>query len=340
MDVGDEDVFALQPEGDEQIETGKGRRARAGNGNLDVADVFADQLEPVQNRGGDDDGGAVLVIMEYRYFHALAQLALDDETFRRLDVFEVDAAKRRLERGDDVDDAIRLRRINFDVEHVDAGELLEKAGLAFHHRFAGEGTDVAKSQNRRAIAHHGHQVGARGQARGLLRVVADGKAGIGHARRIGEREVVLVGEALGWRDGYFSGDGSAMVVEGSFAKQFFIHGVPRVRKGCWQGQARPRYCLTRAAADSGREALRACPPYPPRGSDRAPGMPRAGPARRAGPWRRELRADVRNGGRDDGEDRPGPGAVTGGARAPPPGASHCRARARLPGVLPQRQVRR
>jgi hypothetical protein len=60
----------------------------------------------VEHRGADDDRGAVLVVVEDRDLHALAQLALDDEALRRLDVFQIDAAEGRLQRGDDVDQLV------------------------------------------------------------------------------------------------------------------------------------------------------------------------------------------------------------------------------------------
>jgi hypothetical protein len=56
----------------------------------------------------DDDGGAVLVVVEDRDLHALAQLALDVEAVRRLDVLEVDAAEGGLQRGDDVDQPVEV----------------------------------------------------------------------------------------------------------------------------------------------------------------------------------------------------------------------------------------
>ncbi|MCC6559804.1 MAG: hypothetical protein IT478_00490, partial [Xanthomonadales bacterium] len=70
--------------------------------------------------------------MEHRNLDAFAQLLLDDEALRRLDVLKVDAAEGRLERGDDVDQLVRIALVDFDVEHVDAGELLEQHALAFH----------------------------------------------------------------------------------------------------------------------------------------------------------------------------------------------------------------
>ena len=40
------------------------------------------QQQPVADRGGDGDGGAVLVVVEHRDAHARAQLRLDREALR------------------------------------------------------------------------------------------------------------------------------------------------------------------------------------------------------------------------------------------------------------------
>ena len=160
LDVGDEDVLALQAEGDQQIEAGERRGAGARDRHLDAADVLADQLQAVEDRRRDDDRRAVLVVVEDRDLHALAQLALDDEALRRLDVLQVDAAEGRLQRRDDVDDPVGVGGVDLDVEHVDAGEFLEQAALALHHRLAGERPDVAEAQHRRAVGDDRHQIGA------------------------------------------------------------------------------------------------------------------------------------------------------------------------------------
>jgi hypothetical protein len=41
--------------------------------------------------------------------------------------------------------------VDLDVEHVDAGELLEQDRLALHHRLGGERPDVAEAQHRGAV---------------------------------------------------------------------------------------------------------------------------------------------------------------------------------------------
>jgi hypothetical protein len=81
-----------------QLDAGDGGGARAVHHQLDVGL----SLRPVRSAGidqagGADDGGAVLVVMEDRDVHQLAQALLDDEALRRLDVLEVDAAEGRAE---------------------------------------------------------------------------------------------------------------------------------------------------------------------------------------------------------------------------------------------------
>ena len=131
--------------------------------------LLADDTQPVGDRGADDDRRAVLVVVEHGDLEALAELALDVETLGRLDVLEIDAAERRLERGDDVDQLVRIALVDLDVEAVDAGELLEQDGLAFHHRLGGERTDRAQAEHRRAVGDDADQIAARRQVARLRR---------------------------------------------------------------------------------------------------------------------------------------------------------------------------
>src|SRR5207342_1928848 len=123
--VGDENVFVLHAECDQHVEAGDAGGTGAAGGELHVADVLAEYEQGVEHGGADDDRGAVLIIVEYRNAHARAQLALDFETLRRLDVFEIDAAERGLEAGDDVDEFVGIVLVDLEIEHVDAGEFLE-----------------------------------------------------------------------------------------------------------------------------------------------------------------------------------------------------------------------
>src|SRR5581483_11120184 len=111
----------------------------AGSDQLHFLDALADHLQAVVDRRAHGDGGAVLVVVEHRDLHALAQLSLDDEALGRLDVLEIDGAEGRLERSDDVDQLFRVALLDLDVEAVDAGELLEEHRLASITGFAASG---------------------------------------------------------------------------------------------------------------------------------------------------------------------------------------------------------
>jgi hypothetical protein len=180
FDVVDPDVLAFRAERDEQIEAGERGRTRARGDDLCLLDRLSGQFQTVQDRGGDDDRGAVLVVVEDGDVHLLAQLGLDLEALRRLDVFQVDAAEGRLQRGDDRNHRIDGRRVDLDVEDVDAGELLEQDGLAFHHRLGGERADIAEAEDGGAVGDDGDEIAPRCVERGGLRDLRQWR---GRARR-------------------------------------------------------------------------------------------------------------------------------------------------------------
>ena len=62
----------------------------------------------------------MLVVVEHRNAHALAQFFLDVEALGCFDVFEVDATESGLHGGDDVDQFIGIVFVEFDVKHVNA----------------------------------------------------------------------------------------------------------------------------------------------------------------------------------------------------------------------------
>ena len=86
----------------------------------------------------------MLVVMEYRDLHARLQALLDLETFRRLDIFQVDAAECGFKPRNALDERIDLLLRDFDVEAIDASEFLEQNCLAFHDRLGGERPNVAE----------------------------------------------------------------------------------------------------------------------------------------------------------------------------------------------------
>jgi hypothetical protein len=214
----------LHAQAHHHVEAGDRRGAGAGGHQLDAADVLADDLQGVEQGGAGDDRGAVLVVVEDRDVHALAQLLLDVEALGRLDVFEVDAADGRLQHGDRVDQLVRIVLGQLEVEHVDPGEFLEQAALAFHDRLRGQRTDVAQAEDRGAVGDDRHQVAARGVLGGHGRIGGDFFAGIGHARRIGQRQVALVRQRLGRHDLDLAAGRAAVVFEGVAARSWPLQG--------------------------------------------------------------------------------------------------------------------
>eukprot|EP01022_Parablepharisma_sp_SALTPOND_P023573 TRINITY_DN501_c0_g7_i1.p1 TRINITY_DN501_c0_g7~~TRINITY_DN501_c0_g7_i1.p1 ORF type:complete len:1271 (+),score=484.06 TRINITY_DN501_c0_g7_i1:9557-13369(+) len=233
------DVLALHTQADHHFHAGNRGRAGAGDGDLDCSDVLAHQFQAVQQGGRRDDGGTVLVIVEDRDVHARRQLLLDVEAFRSLDVFQVDAAQGRLQCGDDLDQLVGVVLGQFDVEHVDTGEFLEQAALAFHHRLGGQRTDVAQAQHGGAVADDGHQVAARGVVEGLQRIGFDVQAGIGHARRVGQRQVALVRQRLGGTDFDLATRRRAVVFAGGVTKKLLC-GTDLLGHGLDEEQRRNR----------------------------------------------------------------------------------------------------
>ena len=76
--------------------------------------------------------------MKDRNLHGLAQLLLDVEAFRRLDIFEVDAAESRLEQRQAAMIWSASAVFSSMIEDVDIGESFEKDAFALHDGLAGQ----------------------------------------------------------------------------------------------------------------------------------------------------------------------------------------------------------
>ena len=97
-------------------------RARAAENHAHLVHPFARELQRVQQGRPGDDRRAVLVVMEHRDLHGAPQLFLDQETLRRFDVFQVDAAEGRLEQLAGANDLLRIQRRQLDIEDIDIGK--------------------------------------------------------------------------------------------------------------------------------------------------------------------------------------------------------------------------
>ena len=139
--------------------------------------MLADDLQSIDACRAHDDGGPMLIVMEHRDLHATAQFALDDETFRRLDILQVDGAERGLQRRNHLDQPLRVALFDLDIEDIDAREFFEQNCLAFHHRLGCQRTNGAEPQHGGAVADHADQIAARREAEHIQRVLDNRLAG-------------------------------------------------------------------------------------------------------------------------------------------------------------------
>src|SRR5262249_3878250 len=126
---------------------------------------------------------------------------------------EVDPAEGRLQRRHRVDEAGAVAGRDLEVVDVDVGELLEQAGLALHHRLAGERPDVAEPQDGGPVRDDGDPVAARRVVPGQVRLARDLEARLRDAGRVGQRQIALRDQRLRGNDLELSGPPRAVVLE-------------------------------------------------------------------------------------------------------------------------------
>ena len=200
LGVAEREILRPETDGAKKFEAGDAGGAGAVADELGGLDLAAGEFERVDQAGGGDDGGAMLVVMEDRNVQQLAQPLLDDETFRRLDILEIDAAPAFAEQLHAVDDFVGVLGGDFQIDRVDVGEALEQDGLAFHHRLGGERAAIAEAENGGAVGDHRDEIAFGGVVVGAALVFGDGQHRHGDAGRIGERQIALRRHRLGRHD--------------------------------------------------------------------------------------------------------------------------------------------
>jgi len=107
---------------------------------------------------------------------------------------------------------VRIALVHLDIEHVDAGELLEQAALAFHHRLAGERPDMPRPSTAEPLVIT--QPGWRATSAWPLPSVVLDSGGTRRRRRANRRARGRAGsQAFGRRDGDFPDVGHAMIFQ-------------------------------------------------------------------------------------------------------------------------------
>ena len=192
--VSDKNVVSGNAQLDQQAKAGQRCSASTRGHQLDLRRIFADHFEPIQNGSANHNRRAMLVVVKHRDLHTFAQLALDIKTVRCFDVFEIDATKGRLQRGDDLNKFVKIVFfVDLNIKNVNAGKLFEQYPLAFHHRLGRQRADIAQAQHRGAVGDDRHQVASAGVFECRVGVPDNLLARGGHTRRIRQRQVMLVG---------------------------------------------------------------------------------------------------------------------------------------------------
>ncbi len=138
--------------------------------------------------------------MEDRNIHHFAQALFNDEAFRCLDVFKVDAAKRCAKEAHAIDKLVNVFGRYFKIEPVNIGKAFEQNRLAFHHRLGRQRTKIAKPQNGSTVGNHRNDVALGGVIIRGGRILGDFKTGHRNARRIRQGQIALCGQRLGCGD--------------------------------------------------------------------------------------------------------------------------------------------
>src|SRR3990172_9456372 len=172
-------------------------------------------------------------------------------------VLQVDAAEGGFEELAGADHLFRVFGLELDVEDVDVGEALEEHTLAFHHRLAGPGADIAEAEHGGAVRHHRHQVPLGRVLVEQARVALDLEAGHGDAGRVGQAQVALRAAGLGGHHAEFPRRRRRMVLEDVFLADdhgghSFSDFSPRRfgRLLSWRFRARTRARAGRARASA------------------------------------------------------------------------------------------
>src|SRR5207302_6107897 len=152
------------------------------------------QLRRVAQSREYDDGGAVLVVVEDGNVQARLQPVLDLEAPGCADVLEVDAAERRRDAHDALDDVVDVLGVKRNRYGVDTPEVLEEKGLALHDRQRRRRSDVAETENGGAVGHDGDGVALPGVVVHQVRLVGNREAHFGNAGRVSEGKVVAVAQ--------------------------------------------------------------------------------------------------------------------------------------------------
>ena len=125
---------------------------------LHVLNILSCHLEGILQSGSRNDGRTMLVVMHHWYVERLLQTFFNVETLRRLDVFQIDATKRRGDTFNSFTKLLGVFLVYLNIKDVNAAINLEKKALTFHDRLTAHSTNIAQAQHGRSIRDNRNKV--------------------------------------------------------------------------------------------------------------------------------------------------------------------------------------
>ena len=175
----------MQAHAYQQVNAGNTGGACAGDDKFYIFEFLINDTQAIINSSGSNNSRAMLVVVEYRNLHALAEFFLNHKAFGCLDIFKVNTTKGGFQRGDNVYQLIDISLVHFNIKHINIGKLFKQDSLAFHYRFRGQWANIAQPQYRSTIGNDRNQIASRGN-RGHGSWVFDNQlTGMSHTWRIG-----------------------------------------------------------------------------------------------------------------------------------------------------------
>ena len=193
LGIANKTVVMLGTHGFHQLHTSNSRSTRAVNHNPAVLDFLAGDMQRIDQPRRTDHGRAVLVVVEDRDVHLFLKALFDDETFRRLDVLKVNAAKTWPHQANGVNDFIGVLGVQLDVYGINVCETFEQNRLTLHHGLGRQRPQISHPQNGRTIRNYRYQITLGGVVIRKRRIVRDRLNGRRNTGRICQRQIPLRG---------------------------------------------------------------------------------------------------------------------------------------------------
>ena len=129
----------------ENLANGDSSGATSVDDDLQIGELLAGELACVDHGSGDNDGSAVLIIVENGEIKLFDESPFDVEALGCLDVLEIDSAEDWEDLADDVEQFLWVLFLDADWDQINSSEQLEETALSLHDWESGIGANVPEA---------------------------------------------------------------------------------------------------------------------------------------------------------------------------------------------------